>query len=1032
MSSEYPPDGFMCFPGPPYPPPPTPEYSLVYSPPSSSTQRSSRALVPYRPQARSRSNSPPASLVSSWRAPFDTASLTCRSTSTLLPPNPPFEAVKRDGTPFIVYHVCECCQSPRSVKYHLEHPVYPGYPPPAPTICRHCKKSSDDRIVEEVFDELAEYLGKDDKEKDRKKEHRYSKKRVKKSRKSRSHTGVTVHVNTNGSSADESDVSDTDVGPQSTNTKSDKNTTISYRHVQPIDRRHNQASIEVQPASSSKQASSERDTTSQKTASGRQSDVSSRVQEIQSRARSVQQEASKIVSARTPPASVRRPTPETRLSREDVRKIAREEIRSRSSAERRLNQHPRAFTYGRFVPLDDTPNDSASSAQKPSPGKDEATQKTKVDVSVKSPVQDRDPSSSGSWPAKSSRKSTKPESRTDTLQDITVKSEVISSFDAHTGRAKSSSKASFGQAQWEDEYDLFLEQYPPNLDEIVFSTTRTEPQSSFDRRREYRRRNSYDTDITIKPQSSVNQRPEMGALMASIQKRDAVTATPKSQRSGNDKDKWRQSDLEDVYGEQELAIKRTVEDDSPSRRNAPLSSATPVPRPRVPSEQSIRPPPVISSKTTQNTRFDVAKSKPFKWSERYDSVPPSRPSSPSPERRISEERRMYREPVSPYRDRLVQERLIRARPPQEGQSTYSRRRQDSPRREQQSRDNRGRAKTRENGSKPAKRLRSILRSSSRSAWESDRENSRGRRVSFSNAIDVEVLSPPPSISDVSKITSDMSRLDPSGRGRRRDDPKEKYYYENARRPDPQRSSRYGDDSDPDAEYRRRQMARALSESPSREKGLKMMRGESPEPRRRERPRKPSEYSPPSRSDTVRPVHPRDRISDSQAGAQDSRDRYPPPSTKGSGRDDARSNRGLVMSGALPDEDRDYRRNDRDQTNRGEGRREAKPDRDGRVDSHRPADSDRDGRRDERRQPRFDRADPRSGYNSDRPREKPRSGDTAAPSAAVSGTSATPKRQVIIDSNGQRRMANVVREGRDKDGRWIEVEEEVDCGRRRGN
>lgn len=180
MSSEYLPNGFTCFPGPPYPPPSSPEYSLVYSPPSSSLQRSSRALIPYRPQARSISNSPPASLVSSWRAQPDTASLTYHSTTASLPPEPPFEAVKRDGTPFIVYHVCECCQSPRSVKYHLEHPVYPGYAPPAPTICRHCKKSSDDRVVEEVFDELAEYLGRDDKEKHRKKEHRSSKKRVKK------------------------------------------------------------------------------------------------------------------------------------------------------------------------------------------------------------------------------------------------------------------------------------------------------------------------------------------------------------------------------------------------------------------------------------------------------------------------------------------------------------------------------------------------------------------------------------------------------------------------------------------------------------------------------------------------------------------------------------------------------------------------------------------------------------------------------------------------------------------------------------
>jgi len=854
------------------------------------------------------------------------------------------------------------------------------------------------------------------------------------SRKSRSRTGVTVHVNTNRSSADDSDVSDADVGPNPTDTESEKTTTISYRHVEPIDTRLDKASIEVQPASSSKQSSSKRDFSPREATAEHRSDVSSRVQEIQSRARFVQQEASKIAPAWIPSASVRPSPPKTRLSQEDVRRIAREEIRSRSSAERRLNEHPRAFTYGRFVPLDDIPNDDASSSPKPKSGREEATQKTKVGVSDRSSVQDRDPSSSGSWPVRSSKEATEPIPKTGLSQDTIVKTTVTSSFDTRSGRANASSNASFEQAQWEDEYDLFLEQYPPNLDDIDLSTTRTQPRSSFDGRKEYRRR--YDTDVTIQPQSSVSQRPEMGALMASLGKRDTATAPSESQRFSKEKGKWRQSDPEEVYGEQEFAIKRTVGDDSPSRRDAPVSSAPPVPRPRMSSEQPIPPPPVITPKTAQNTRSGVAKSKPFKWSENYESVPPPRPSSPSPETRISEARRMYREPLSPYRDRFVQERFIRARLPQEAQPTSSRRRQESPRREQQPRDDRGRAKTREKGGKPDKRLRSILRSSSRSAWESDREGSRGRRVSFSNAIDVEVLSPPPSVSDVSKITSDMSRLDPSGRGRRRDDAEEKYYYENTRRPDPQRSAKYGDDSDPDAEYRRRQMARALSESPSREKGLKMMRGESPEPRRRERPRMPSEYSPPSRYDTVRPVHPRDKPHDSQADAQDPRDRYPPPSTRGSGRNDARSNRGPVMSGALPDNDRDYRRNDRDRGSRGEGRREAKPDRDDRGDSRRQAKSDGDDRGDGRRQPRSDRddrADPQSAPRSVRPREKPRSGDTSAPSAA--GTSAFSKRQVIIDSNGQRRMANVVREGRDKDGRWIEVEEEVDYGgdgRRQGN
>jgi len=42
-----------------------------------------------------------------------------------------------------------------------------------------------------------------------------------------------------------------------------------------------------------------------------------------------------------------------------------------------------------------------------------------------------------------------------------------------------------------------------------------------------------------------------------------------------------------------------------------------------------------------------------------------------------------------------------------------------------------------------------------------------------------------------------------------------------------------------------------------------------------------------------------------------------------------------------------------------------------------------------------------------------------------------QRRVVIDSNGERKVANVLKEGRDSQGRWIEVEETVvrDDGRR---
>ncbi|KAF2226591.1 hypothetical protein BDZ85DRAFT_51838 [Elsinoe ampelina] len=141
---------------------------------------------------------------------------------------------------------------------------------------------------------------------------------------------------------------------------------------------------------------------------------------------------------------------------------------------------------------------------------------------------------------------------------------------------------------------------------------------------------------------------------------------------------------------------------------------------------------------------------------------------------------------------------------------------------------------------PMQRLRSILRSPGASQYASHydsrnpRSESISRRVSFSEAIDVTMLSPPPSSSNLGESSGrERRRGSRSGKTRypRYDGPEsstyddadddERYYYERTRRPDPPMSSRSTGvaETESEAADRRRALARALSESPSRERGI---------------------------------------------------------------------------------------------------------------------------------------------------------------------------------------------------------------------
>jgi len=168
------PGGLFCFPVPdpqhssspaPSQPPQNSQALIPYDQPTSVMSGFSDFPLRYRPPVRdyqhlqtqdtalfparySSSPSPPStapsiSNVSEWRAHSGYAPV----------PLPPFDAVTRGGSNFTVYHVCQECHQPRSIRYHVEHPVSFGVPLPPSTVCHRCRTAANGWAIQETVDE---------------------------------------------------------------------------------------------------------------------------------------------------------------------------------------------------------------------------------------------------------------------------------------------------------------------------------------------------------------------------------------------------------------------------------------------------------------------------------------------------------------------------------------------------------------------------------------------------------------------------------------------------------------------------------------------------------------------------------------------------------------------------------------------------------------------------------------------------------------------------------------------------------------
>lgn len=66
----------------------------------------------------------------------------------------PYEGMTRTGEHFQVYHICRVCKSPRSIKFHNEHPTQHGQPLIQPSECRRCAKANFTQVDQSKHDPI--------------------------------------------------------------------------------------------------------------------------------------------------------------------------------------------------------------------------------------------------------------------------------------------------------------------------------------------------------------------------------------------------------------------------------------------------------------------------------------------------------------------------------------------------------------------------------------------------------------------------------------------------------------------------------------------------------------------------------------------------------------------------------------------------------------------------------------------------------------------------------------------------------------
>lgn len=587
--------------------------------------------------------------------------------------------------------------------------------------------------------------------------------------------------------------------------------------------------------------------------------------------KSPSEEAPKPTSALpVPPPSTSISSSKAGKSESSIRRIAREEVVRYRQVERQIESHPRPFSHGTAIPLsqaDQSEYKSSSALRSTTKTARQLEKSRSVTTGASLPKASATTESSAST-AKLSTRSQRKDLQSLMKPDVSVAAKSAQHHSTPSARA------------------------PVDIPTDTAAITPVPADESYERvssstRYSIRRRRSFETDFTIRPDSSISQRPPV----IYVERRDAGPGAP------SDLDEIRNGAMQTaaticsshhyqgVPDDEPLPkarLDRSATLDPPSRLNDPSKPVYPV---------SINTPAHLSS----HQQYQVSEERKTKESaiqhkrrQQREDEPPSPPSPPPREQRTADQAWSWREDISPNRFRIVRERLIRSNPSSPEQAETP---QPPPPKSKVKRyeivesvrslpDERGRPKLREGEEKKKKKaLRSILRSPSASQYESQnaRSDSISRRVSFSEAVDITMLSPPPSSSNLGQVPgSERGRADPSGRTRysrydgqdtrtyRDEREDERYYYERTRRPDPEELAQSArvPDTESDAEMRRRALARALSESPSRERGIHIVDDSRPSRRTLQFiPERPRQRQP----ESFRPA--REQLSDHMAGSE---------------------------------------------------------------------------------------------------------------------------------------------------------------------
>ncbi|KAF2151359.1 hypothetical protein K461DRAFT_295417 [Myriangium duriaei CBS 260.36] len=527
-----------------------------------------------------------------------------------------------------------------------------------------------------------------------------------------------------------------------------------------------------------------------------------------------------------------------------IRRIAREEVVRYRQAERKVEEHPRPYGYG----LEGDASVQASRSSRSLTTDDHLVTRSQSSQSRKSmPRRPPQAGYSGNNTPKASNTEKSAHASVESSQKSNAKAKPSSSkLDGQRSVSRSGPRTSQAGGRSDGRRTTMV------LEERIMMQPReplhyTSTPRDYDvevrderlsgNRSEIRHRRSFETEFTVHPHSSISQQPPV--LYVDHNRthtwRTQTPDNPQLPEVGSGKARKFSVYVRETGG-------RVPGDVGKLQPQAPHRAVvTPPKQTHAPSQPSRPASQLNSGYVSSSHQFEKAERDRERVKNRdrhgYEKAPPSRPPSPPRSQRLSEEHWTYHEAISPNKVRVVRERMIHSRlasverptaPTQPGKPRVTRYEiLDEPRSVPE---DRGRARLREGEEAPKQRLRSILRSSSsQKDGQRTRSSSFGHRVSFSEAVDVTTLSPPPSSSYMGfgerseRAEGFMDRFSrPKHKRNLSDDSRERYHYQRTRRPDWEELEQAAQIPDPEPISRRRALARALSESPSRERGLDMI------------------------------------------------------------------------------------------------------------------------------------------------------------------------------------------------------------------